>query len=86
MRSLADRVTRTRWIAVPLAAYILVTLILPVANGAAHRADFMHHAAWVLAGGATFVTLAVIAGIAAELAAGALARMRTLLRGRRSTS
>ena len=34
---------------VPLAAYVLITLVLPALNGAAAHAAFWHHAAIVLA-------------------------------------
>lgn len=37
------------WIAVPLAAYLVITLLLPALNGAAARPEFAMHALWVLA-------------------------------------
>jgi accessory gene regulator protein AgrB len=49
MRRLAEQLRRVRWLTVPLAAYLLVTLVLPAANGAMRRADFARHAAWVIA-------------------------------------
>jgi hypothetical protein len=52
MSRLADglltQVRRVRWLTVPLAAYLLVTLGLPAANGAIGRPDFARHAAWVI--------------------------------------
>ncbi len=48
MSSLADRLARVRWLTVPLGAYVVITLLLPIANGAATRSDFAHHAMWVL--------------------------------------
>jgi hypothetical protein len=56
--SLARRLDRVRWLAVPLAAYLLVTLILPAANGAAARADFAHHALWVAGACAAVIAVA----------------------------
>jgi len=38
------------WLKVPIAAYLVITLGLPVLHGAARRADFVGHALWVLAG------------------------------------
>ncbi len=45
---LVRQLHRVRWLTVPLAAYLLVTLVLPAANGAMRRADFARHAAWVV--------------------------------------
>jgi hypothetical protein len=56
---LARRLDRVRWLAIPLAAYLLVTLILPAANGAAARADFAHHALWVVGACAAVVAIAL---------------------------
>jgi hypothetical protein len=39
-----------------------MTLVLPAANGAATRAAFWHHAAWVLAGCAAIVAIAAAYG------------------------
>jgi exosortase K len=47
------------WMAVPVAAYLVITLVMPLANGAAARRDFAHHAVWVL--GACAVVVAVMA-------------------------
>ena len=35
--------------AVPIAAYLVITLGLPLVNGAAARGEFAHHALWVMA-------------------------------------
>lgn len=51
-----------RWLAVPVAAYLVITLVLPAANTAASRRDLgplAHHALWVVLGCAI-----VLAGIA----------------------
>jgi hypothetical protein len=37
------------WLKVPIAAYLVITLALPLLHGAAKRADFVGHALWVLA-------------------------------------
>lgn len=48
-RRLDDRTIRdARWLAVPIAAYLLITLLLPLAHGAAGRPDFAVHAMWVV--------------------------------------
>jgi exosortase K len=48
-RRLDDGTIRsTRWLAVPIAAYLLITLLLPLAHGAAGRPDFAVHAMWVI--------------------------------------
>ena len=39
---------RVRWMLVPIAAYLVITLLLPAANGATNRAAFGRHAAFVL--------------------------------------
>lgn len=58
--TMAAQVRRVRWLTVPLAAYLLVTLALPAANGAMGRADFARHAAWVIAGCALVVGIFVV--------------------------
>jgi hypothetical protein len=72
--SLRDRV---RWLAVPIAAYLAITLGLPIANGAAGREDFLIHAATVVAG-----CVLVVAAIAA---AGAGFEFVRMLANRRRT-
>lgn len=56
-----------RWMAVPIAAYLLITLVFPIANGAATRASFVPHAAWVLGGCIAAVAVAMIGGSIVEL-------------------
>jgi len=41
---------RLRWLAVPLAAYVAITVALPAANGAVWRAEFVRHLALVAIG------------------------------------
>ena len=45
------------WVAIPICAYVLITLVMPLANGAAQRDDFVRHATSVLA--ACVVVLAI---------------------------
>jgi hypothetical protein len=40
---------RLSWLKVPIAAYLVITLVLPLLHGAVKRADFIPHALWVLA-------------------------------------
>jgi len=61
--------------AVPIAAYLAITLGLPLANGAAARPGFAGHAAWVVAGCAAIVVLALGAGAAADLVAAGARRI-----------
>jgi hypothetical protein len=63
MSSLTDRLARVRWLTVPLGAYVVITLLLPIANGAASRSDFAHHAAWVL--GSCVAVLGICMGVGA---------------------
>jgi hypothetical protein len=72
MRLLAERLRRLRWMAVPIAAYLVVTLALPAANGAALDAGFARHAGWVVAGCAAIVAAALAASTVAALAGRAL--------------
>ena len=51
---------RHAWFAVPIAAYLVITLALPIANGAAARAGFVRHAAMVLAGCVAVVGVALV--------------------------
>jgi len=53
--------------AVPITAYLLITLVFPIANGAAARASFVRHAAWVLGGCLAAVAVALIGGSILEL-------------------
>lgn len=60
MRLLAEQLRRVRWLTVPITAYLLVTLVLPAANGAIRRADFARHAAWVIASCAVVLGIFVV--------------------------
>jgi ABC-type Co2+ transport system permease subunit len=68
MSWLSDRLERVRWLATPLFAYVVVTLLLPVANGAAARPGFATHAAWILGGCAAAVLVALVAGALTQFA------------------
>jgi hypothetical protein len=61
-----DYLRRRGWLAVPLAAYLVVTLVLPLANGAGAQPAFWRHAGWVMAG--CLAALAVVLGIDAIVA------------------
>lgn len=73
---LVDRMLRLRWMMVPIGAYLVITLVLPLAHGAAIRGGFAHHAAWVFAGCALMVATALIGGIAIELIRATIQRLR----------
>lgn len=62
MSPLADRLRSLRWMLVPITAYLVITLALPIANGAAARHDFVRHAAWVV-GGCIAVIAVALAGV-----------------------
>ena len=81
MHWLADRFSRLRWMAVPIAAYLAVTLLLPLANGAALRGNFLPHTAWVLAGCLVILGAVLLGGLAVELVRGGVARLRHHLGG-----
>lgn len=51
------------WLKVPIAAYLAITLVLPLLHGAARRADFVGHALWVLVG------CGLVVGVALAVAA-----------------
>ena len=55
-----DVFTRVRWLAAPLAAYLVITLGLPILNGAGRRPELARHAAVVL-GACVAVALVVLA-------------------------
>jgi exosortase K len=57
------RLRALHWLAIPLGAYVLITLVMPAANGAAHRADFAQHAATVLAACIAVVVVASLVTI-----------------------
>jgi hypothetical protein len=48
---------RLCWLAVPIAAYLVITLVLPAANGAAAQPEFLAHAMWVIVGCAIVVAI-----------------------------
>ena len=74
---------RVRWLAVPVAAYLLIALVLPLANGAAGRSDFAHHAAEVLLGcGLVVGAISVIGGLV-ELGLAGVRRVANNRRARR---
>ena len=50
--------------AIPVVAYLLITLGLPLANGAAARGDFLRHAACVM----TVCVMVVLCGVLVERA------------------
>jgi hypothetical protein len=67
MSPLADRLRSLRWMIVPIAAYLVITLALPIANGAAARQNFVSHAAWVLGGCIAIVAVALVGGTLVEI-------------------
>ena len=52
---------RIQWLLVPIVAYLVITIALPIANGAAGRADFARHASLVF--GACFAAVAITLSI-----------------------
>jgi uncharacterized membrane protein YhhN len=56
------------WLKVPIAAYLAITLVLPLLHGAARRADFVAHTLWVLAGCALVVVVALAIAAAIDVA------------------
>lgn len=65
---LRDRMRRARWLIVPIAAYLIITIVLPFANAASVGRDFMHHAGWVFAGCIAIIGVAIAGGVLADLA------------------
>ena len=61
------RALRLRWLAVPMCAYLAITLALPAANGALGRAEFVHHALWVVGACVAVIAIAVLAGAFLEV-------------------
>ena len=49
---------KLRWMIVPIAAYLTITLLFPLANGAGARGDFVRHATHVVAG--CFAVVAIV--------------------------
>jgi hypothetical protein len=80
--TLSTRLLRLRWMAVPIAAYLAITLGLPLANGAAVRSGFVHHAAWVIAGCAGIAISVLLCGIAIDVIRGSIHMLRHYLGGR----
>jgi hypothetical protein len=56
-----------RWLTVPLGAYVAITLLLPIANGAASRSDFAHHAVWVLGSCLAMLGICMAVGALADV-------------------
>ena len=56
------------WLQVPIAAYLAITLVLPLLHGAAHRADFVAHSLWVLAGCGLVVAAALAVAAVIDVA------------------
>jgi ABC-type branched-subunit amino acid transport system permease subunit len=67
MSSLAKHIARIHWLIVPIAAYLVITLALPIANGAAGRADFARHASIVLGACAAAVVLVLTINVLIDL-------------------
>jgi hypothetical protein len=65
---------RVRWLAVPLAAYIAITVILPAANGAARRDEFVRHALLVMAGCGAILGVGIAGGMLVDFVARAWRR------------
>jgi len=83
MHSLAERLSRLRWMALPVAAYVAITLLLPAANGVAVTGPFLRHAGWVLAGCVAMVGVVLVGGLAAEGVMAATRRLANSRGGRR---
>jgi hypothetical protein len=79
---LSTRLWRLRWIAVPIAAYLTITLGLPLVNGSAVRSGFLHHAACVMAGCAGIAISVLLGGIAIDAIRGSIQRLCHYLEGR----
>jgi hypothetical protein len=69
MGLITRRWAQLRWLTVPIAAYLVVTLALPAANGAARDAAFLRHTGWLLGGCVAIVALALAASVAADVGA-----------------
>jgi hypothetical protein len=61
---------RVRWLAVPLGAYVAITIVLPAAHGAGHSMEFVRHSLLVLAGCGVMLAIAMLAGVVIELVFG----------------
>lgn len=81
-RLLLDRVVALRWLAVPLGAYLAITVFLPMANGAASQPGFARHALWIGGACAAVFALALFASLAVTLVASLASGGRGRGRGR----
>ena len=63
-------------LAVPITAYLVITLVLPPANGAASHHEFVHHAMWVILGCALVVALIALFGTLAEVSLAGVRRLK----------
>jgi uncharacterized integral membrane protein len=63
-------------LAVPIAAYLVITLVLPAANGAATHHAFFHHAMWVVLGCALVVLAIAVFGTLTELSLAGVRRLK----------
>ena len=61
---------------IPIGAYLVITLVLPAANGAATHHEFVHHAMWVLLGCALVVGAIAVFGTLAEVSLAGLRRLK----------
>ena len=82
MRSVPERLERIRWMAMPLTAYLVITLALPLANAGTMRREFVHHAGWVLAGCAFMIGIAIAGGLVVEIATYGVRRLTNKPRSR----
>jgi exosortase K len=62
-RALDGRKTTLHWLAVPVAVYVLITLVMPLANGAAARGEFVRHATTVLTACVLVLTIAALTAV-----------------------
>jgi high-affinity Fe2+/Pb2+ permease len=75
---------RLHKLAVPIAAYLAITLVLPIANGAAGRTDFLLHAATILGGCGLVVATVAGVGLVWTITANKLRARRVLSSGGKS--
>jgi hypothetical protein len=61
-------IKKLRSLRVPIAAYLVITLVLPLLHGAGRRADFFAHARWVVAGCLIVVAVALIVAAVIDVA------------------
>ena len=65
-----------RRLAVPIGAYLVITLVLPAANGAASHHEFLHHAMWVVLGCALVVGAIAMFGVLANVSLAGARRLK----------